>query len=153
NKGFLPAIDIGRSVSRIGSKAQSPALKKMAVRLKLDYSQFLEVEVITKFGAKVEEQTQKLIDRGRALRAALKQKRFEHIGMPEQVLIFFLSNEGYLQLQPLTDVEAFIEAFTLHIRESAPDILDTIEVTKEIDEAVIERLQAAAEKFSKGWHR
>ncbi len=153
NKGFLPAIDIGRSVSRIGSKAQSPALKKMAVKLKLDYSQFLEVEIFTKFGAKVEEATQKLIDRGRALRAALKQKRYEHVDMPEQVIIFFLSNEGYLQLLPLTDVETFIAAFISQIRKRVPDILDTVEVTREINEAVIERLRAAADEFSKAWHR
>ncbi len=153
NKGFLPAIDIGRSVSRIGGKAQAPALKKMAVKLKLDYSQFLEVEVFTKFGAKVEEQTQKLIDKGRALRAALKQKRYEHIGMPEQVVIFFLSNEGYLQRLPLTEVEAFIEKFIHHIKKKSPEILNAIEVTKEIDEALIERLRAAAEEFSKVWQR
>jgi len=153
NKGFLPAIDIGRSVSRIGGKAQPPALKKMAVKLKLDYSQFLEVEVFTKFGAKVEEETQKLIDRGRALRGALKQKRYEHIGMPEQVVVFFLSNEGYLQLLPLTEVEAFIEKFMLYISKSAPELLDAVEATKEIDDAMIERLRSAADEFSKGWQR
>ena len=153
NKGFLPAIDIGRSVSRIGSKAQPPALKKMAAKLKLDYSQFLEVEVFTKFGAKVEPQTQKLIDRGRALRVALKQKRFEHIAMPEEVIIFFLSNEGYLQQLPLTEIDAFIEKFIRHIKKEAPEILNAIEVTKEIDEALIERLRATADDFSKAWHR
>lgn len=151
NQGFLPAIDIGRSVSRIGSKAQIPALKKMAVKLKLDYSQFLEVEVFTKFGAKVEEQTQKLIDKGRALRIALKQKRFEQVSMPQQVLIFFLSNEGYLQQLPKSEIEAYIEKFILHIKRSMPDLLNTLEATKEIDEALLERLRKAAEKFSQGW--
>lgn len=151
NQGFLPAIDIGRSVSRIGSKAQTPALKKMAVKLKLDYSQFLEVEVFTKFGAKVEEQTQKLIDKGRALRIALKQKRFEQVSMPQQVLIFFLSNEGYLQQLPKSEIEAFIKKFIFHIKRSMPDLLDTLEATKEIDEALLERLRKAAEKFSQGW--
>ena len=153
NKGFLPAIDIGRSVSRIGGKAQSAALKKMAVKLKLDYAQFLEVEIFTKFGTKVEQETQKLIDRGRALRVALKQKRFEHISMPEQVVIFFLSNEGYLQVLPLTETEVFIERFILLIKKKYPDILDTIDVTKEIDEELIERLRTAADEFSKAWHR
>ena len=153
NKGFLPAIDIGRSVSRIGGKAQSAALKKMAVKLKLDYAQFLEVEIFTKFGTKVEQETQKLIDRGRALRVALKQKRFEHISMPEQVAIFFLSNEGYLQVLPLTETEVFIERFILLMKKKYPDILDTIDVTKEIDTELIERLRTAADEFSKAWHR
>lgn len=151
NKGFLPAIDISRSVSRIGSKAQPPALKKMAAKLKLDYSQFLEVEIFTKFGAKVEEQTQKLIDKGRALRIALKQKRTQHVSMSEQVVIFFLSNEGYLQQLAIKDVEDFIEKLILLIKKEEPEVLDIIEVTKEIDEALIERLKSIANKFLKTW--
>jgi F-type H+-transporting ATPase subunit alpha len=153
NKGFLPAIDIGRSVSRIGGKAQSAALKKMAAKLKLDYAQFLEVEIFTKFGTKVEPQTQKLIDRGRALRAALKQKRFEPIGMPEQVVIFFLSNEGYLQSLHLEEIEVFIDAFLALIKRNHPDLLETIDVTKEIDEELIERLRNVADNFLKAQHR
>ncbi|MBN2722267.1 MAG: F0F1 ATP synthase subunit alpha [Campylobacterales bacterium] len=153
NKGFLPAIDIGKSVSRIGAKAQAPALKKMAAKLKLDYSQFLEVEIFTKFGAKVEEQTQKLIHRGQALRVALKQKRYEHIDMPEQVIIFFLSNEGYLQSLSLIEVESFIEKFIFEIRKNESDIFDIINATNEIDDTLIKRLQDVANKFIKEWQQ
>ncbi len=149
NKGFLPAIDIGKSVSRIGAKAQVPALKKMAAKLKLDYSQFLEVEIFTKFGAKVEEKTQQLIHKGRALRVALKQKRYEHIDMSKQVIIFFLSNEGYLQSLPLIEVEPFIEKFISEIRKNEHDIFDIISATNEINDTLIKRLHDIAIQFIK----
>lgn len=153
NKGILPAIDIGKSVSRIGAKAQAPALKKMAAKLKLDYSQFLEVEIFTKFGAKVEEQTQKLIYKGQALRVALKQKRYEHIDMPEQVIIFFLSNEGYLQSLPLIEVESFIEKFIFEIRKNEPDIFDIINATNEINDTLFKRLHGVTNQFIKAWQQ
>ncbi len=153
NKGFLPAIDIGKSVSRIGAKAQASALKKMAAKLKLDYSQFLEVEIFTKFGAKVEEQTQKLIYRGQALRVALKQKRYVHIDMPEQAIIFFLSNEGYLQSLSLIEVEPFIEKFIFEIRKKESDIFDMISVTNEINDTLIKRLHDIAIQFTKEWQQ
>ncbi|MDY0195403.1 MAG: F0F1 ATP synthase subunit alpha [Sulfurovaceae bacterium] len=153
NKGFLPAIDIGKSVSRIGAKAQASALKKIAAKLKLDYSQFLEVEIFTKFGAKAEEQTQKLIYKGQALRVALKQKRYEYIDMPEQVIIFFLSNEGYLQSLPLIEVELFIAKFISEIRKNEPDIFDIINATNEINDALIKRLHGVTNQFIKEWQQ
>jgi len=151
NKGFLPAIDIGRSVSRIGAKAQVPALKKMAVKLKLDYSQFLEVEIFTKFGAKVEKETQRLIDRGKALRVALKQGRLEHISMPMQVAIFFLHNEGYLEKLPLEQVELFIDKFSIYLQTQHQDILQAIKTANDIDNYLMSRLKTAADAFVKEW--
>ena len=151
NKGFLPAIDIGRSVSRIGGKAQAEALKKMAVKLKLDYSQFLEVEIFTKFGAKVEKETQKLIDRGKALRTALKQDRMEHISMPMQVAIFFLHNEGYLEKLPSEQIESFIDKFSTYLQTHHQDILQDIQRADDIDNYVISRLKTATDTFVKAW--
>ncbi len=152
NKSLLPAIDIGKSVSRIGGKAQVEALKKMALKLKLDYSQFLEVEVFTKFGAKVEKETQQLIDRGKALRVALKQDRMEHISMPIQVAIFYLHNMGYLEKLPLEQIKLFIDQFITHLQTKYPDILQTIQTTDDIDDYLISQLKMAADKFSKEWH-
>ena len=153
NKGFLPAIDISKSVSRIGGKAQVPALKKVSAKLKLDYSQFLEVEVFTKFGTKVEEETQKLIDRGRALRTALKQERFTYLSMPEQVITFFLSNEGYLEKRATEKIGAYTEAFMAWVHEHHPDIPDSLTVTERLDEALYERLKTVADDFEKVWGR
>ncbi len=151
NKGFLPAIDIRKSVSRIGGKAQVPALKKVAAKLKLDYSQFLEVEVFTKFGTKVEEATQKLIDRGRALRTALKQERFSPLQMHEQLLTFFLSNEGFLDSLPPERLLDFCSAFIAHVGREHGELLRTLTLTERLDEAMETELRSAAEAFAKGW--
>lgn len=147
NKGFLPAIDIGKSVSRIGGKAQSNALKQMAVKLKLDYSQFLEVEVFTKFGANVEKETQNIIDKGRALRVALKQDRMKHIDMPLQAAIFYLHNEGYLVKIPLDDIELYIEDFCNFMKTNYKELLHGVSTTGEIS-GFLEKLQTAADSFN-----
>ena len=73
--GFLPAIDIARSVSRVGGKAQPPEIKREAGQMKLEYLQFLELEMFTRFGAELEPSMQKKIARGRVLRELLKQER------------------------------------------------------------------------------
>ncbi len=151
NKGFLPAIDIAKSVSRIGGKAQAEVLKKMAVKLKLDYSQFLEVEVFTKFGAKVEKETQKLIDRGKALRVALKQDRSKHISMPMQVAIFFLHNEGYLEKLLLGEVELFIDQFRVLLETEHQDILQAISTADHMDKYLISRLKTVADAYAIEW--
>jgi F-type H+-transporting ATPase subunit alpha len=153
NKGFLPAIDIRKSVSRIGGKAQAPALKTVAAKLKLDYSQFLEVEVFTKFGTKVEEATQRMIDRGRALRTVLKQERFSPLQMYEQVLTFFLSNEGYLEQLPPEQILPFCTAFIRWVREQHTELLQNLIVTEIFDETMHEALIGAADDFMAEWKR
>lgn len=92
--GFLPAIDITRSVSRVGGKAQPPEIKKEAGRMKLDYLQFLELEVFTRFGAKLEASIQKKIDRGRILRELLKQNRLAAVSVVQQQAWLIAFNEG-----------------------------------------------------------
>lgn len=96
NKGIRPAVDVGRSVSRIGGKAQVEAMRNVAERLKIDYSRFLEVEVFTKFGAHVEEETLKLIRRGERLRELLRQPRFHPVPLEDEVLSFMVLETGVL---------------------------------------------------------
>lgn len=96
NKGIRPAIDVGKSVSRIGGKAQVEAMKNVAERLKIDYSRFAEVEVFTKFGAHLEEETAKLIRRGERMREVLKQPRFHPFTLSAMVLSFIILESGIL---------------------------------------------------------
>jgi len=96
NKGIRPAIDVGKSVSRIGGKAQVEAMKKVAERLKIDYSRFAEVEVFTKFGAHLEDETAKLIKRGERMREVLKQPRFHPFTLSAMVLSFIILESGIL---------------------------------------------------------
>jgi F-type H+-transporting ATPase subunit alpha len=93
-RGFLPAIDVTRSVSRIGGKAQNPAIRTEAGRMKLDFLQFLELEVFTRFGARLEAGVAAKIQRGRLLRELLKQERLAPLS-PEQQLAWLIAyNEG-----------------------------------------------------------
>ncbi|WP_204903043.1 F0F1 ATP synthase subunit alpha [Microbulbifer mangrovi] len=94
--GFRPAIDIGKSVSRIGGRAQHPAIKKEAGRMKLDYLQFLELEMFTRFGAKLEESMETAIHRGRILREILKQERLAPLPIEFQLAWMVAFNDGLL---------------------------------------------------------
>ena len=105
--GFLPAMDITRSVSRVGGKAQAPEIKREAGRMKLDYLQFLELEVFTRFGAKLETNIQKKIARGRVLRELLKQDRLVPLTEQQQLGWLIAFNEGLFDaLQPIQVAEA-----------------------------------------------
>ena len=94
--GVLPAIDVTRSVSRIGGKAQHPAIKREAGRMKLDYLQFQELEVFTRFGAHLEASVEARIQRGRLLREVLKQERCAALGVTQQMAWLVAYNEGWL---------------------------------------------------------
>lgn len=109
--GFLPAIDIAKSVSRIGGKAQHPRIKAEAGRMKLDYLQFLELEVFTRFGARLEESMEEKIKRGQILREILKQERLEPLSVEFQLAWLVAFNEGFLdevEVEQLPDVLATI---------------------------------------------
>ena len=97
-KGIMPAIDTGRSVSRVGGDAQLPAYKTLVGPLKLFYSQFEELESFTKFGTQLDKETKKRINRGRAIRAVLEQSRFEPLSAPEQIAVFMATNAGLFDL-------------------------------------------------------
>lgn len=93
-KGIMPAIDTGRSVSRVGGDAQLPAYKSLVGPLKLFYSQFEELESFTKFGTQLDKDTQMRIERGRAIRIVLEQSQFKPMSAPEQIAVFMAVNNG-----------------------------------------------------------
>ena len=140
NSGIIPAVDIGRSVSRIGGKTQKPAMKQVAERLKLDYAQFLEVEIFTRLGAPVEEETRALITRGQRLREVLKQPRFSSLGLAEQVVVFFMLNQGYLDSIELQKVSPFVESQLLKVKQEIPEVIKEIETTGELTSKTKNRL-------------
>jgi F-type H+-transporting ATPase subunit alpha len=105
NKGIRPAIDVGKSVSRIGGKAQAEVMKAVAERLKIDYSRFTEVEVFTRFGAHMEDETVALIRRGERLREIMKQPRFRPFSLEEEVLSILILESGRLDMLEPASVE------------------------------------------------
>lgn len=117
--GFLPAIDITRSVSRIGGKAQPPNIKKEASRIKLDYLQFLELEVFTRFVAKLEPTIQKKIDQGKLLREIFKQDRLSVLPIEFQLVWLVAYNDGILDSLKLEEVSGFLKNLESQIKNSS----------------------------------
>ena len=108
--GFLPAIDVTRSVSRVGGKAQAPEIKDEAGRMKLDYLQFLELEIFTRFGAKLEASVQKKIERGRILREVLKQDRMSPVAVECQMAWLVAFNDGLLDAIKPEAIRAYLHS-------------------------------------------
>ena len=120
--GFRPAIDIAKSVSRIGGQAQHPSIKAEAGRMKLDYLQFLELEMFTRFGAKLEASMQKSIDRGRLLRELLKQDRFRPKGAAFELAWLVAFNDGLFDEVALDAVPALVTRLDEFVDASPRDL-------------------------------
>jgi len=103
-QGVLPAVDIGKSVSRVGGKAQLPAYRSVAGALKLSYSQFEELERFSRYGARLEPEKRRTLERGRRVREVFKQSPYSPLSPAEQVLVLFTVTEGLLDALPLDDV-------------------------------------------------
>ncbi len=118
-----PAVDVGKSVSRVGGKTQAPVLKALSESLRLDYAQFLELEVFTRFGTMVDERTRKIIEHGRRIRAALDQRQFAPLALGLQVALLVALSDGVLDDVPLDQVEAFRAALGPWLTEHCAEIV------------------------------
>lgn len=103
--GVLPAVDVGKSVSRVGGKAQRPAYRSVTGALKLAYSQFEELETFAKFGTRLDEHTRKIIEHGRRIRACLKQPASAPIPLSEQIMVLLALTNGYFDDVPLSEMK------------------------------------------------
>ncbi|WP_193187522.1 F0F1 ATP synthase subunit alpha [Nisaea sediminum] len=124
NEDQKPAVDVGRSVSRVGGKTQAPALKALAGSLKLEYAQFLELEVFTRFGTMVDERTRKKIEHGRRIRAVLAQNQFSPLSLGEQTALLAALSGRQLDDVPLDRIAEFRAALPRWLAEHAPEIAD-----------------------------
>ena len=118
-----PAIDVGKSVSRVGGKAQAPVLKKLSESLRLEYTQFLELELFTRFGTMVDERTRKTIEHGRRIRAVLEQRQFAPQSLGEQVALLVAVSEGVLDDLPLDQVDGFRSGLAAWLGEHCPEVM------------------------------
>ena len=117
-----PAVDVGKSVSRVGGKTQAPVLKPLAESLRLEYAQFLELEVFTRFGTMVDDRTRKAIERGRRIRAVLAQRQFAPLALGEQVALLHAAAEGVLDELPLERIEAFSAGLGAWLAAHCPEV-------------------------------
>jgi F-type H+/Na+-transporting ATPase subunit alpha len=120
-KGVLPAVDVGKSISRVGGKAQLPAYRAVASDLRLAYAQFEELEVFSRFGTRLEEDTWRRLEQGRRVREVLKQSRYEPIPAAEQIVSMLAVTEGLLDDTPLAEISAAEEKLRQAVRDREPD--------------------------------
>ncbi|MBI3862871.1 MAG: F0F1 ATP synthase subunit alpha [Planctomycetia bacterium] len=143
NAGLRPAIDVGLSVSRVGGKAQSGILRRVAGDLKLLYAQLHELETFTRFGAELETETRVRLERGRRLREALKQPRLKPWRVGHEIALFFAIRSGRLDAVPVEDVPAVLDALCRRLDLVDSDLLARLERDDELDEQSAERLTQA----------
>jgi F-type H+-transporting ATPase subunit alpha len=125
-KGLLPAVDVGKSVSRVGGKAQITAYRKVAGDLRLSYTQFQELESFARFGTRLDESTRKTLEHGRRVREALKQNQASPLTAGEQIAVLLAVTEGLLDEVPSDQVVAVEKAMLEKINEQFPDLNDTM---------------------------
>ena len=147
-KGIRPAISVGLSVSRVGSAAQTKAMKQVAGTIKLDLAQFREMEAFAQFASDLDASTQKLLARGARLTELLKQNQYSPLSMEEQVVSIFSGVNGYLDKQSVADVTKFEAQMLSAIRTQAPNVLKSIRDEQKISDEVKAELQKFLEEFS-----
>lgn len=144
-----PAVDVGKSVSRVGGKTQAPALKALAESLRLEYAQFLELEVFTRFGTMVDDRTRKRIEHGRRIRAVLCQRQFTPLSLGEQVVLLLALAEGVLDGVPLDRIDAFRAALGSWLGEHCPEIETLDDRAESLSDELRARLRATLEELAR----
>jgi len=132
-EGQKPAVNVGLSVSRVGAKTQAPIIRDAASRLKLDYAQFLELEVFTRFGAVVDERTKARIEHGRRIRAVLAQPQYRPRPIGEEAALLLAVKEGKLDPLPLGDVEKFKAKLGDWLARMCPDAMARLAAAGELE--------------------
>jgi F-type H+-transporting ATPase subunit alpha len=133
-EGHKPAVNVGMSVSRVGGATQAGAIKALADTLKLDYAQFLELEVFTRFGAMADERTTKKIEHGRRFRAILRQEEYSPLPLAEQVALLLAVATGHLDSLPIGDVPRFRALLAERLPKERPRAAAEINETNQLSE-------------------
>jgi F-type H+-transporting ATPase subunit alpha len=145
--GTRPAINVGISVSRVGGKAQTSAMKKVAGRLRLDLAQYRELAAFAQFGSDLDELTQSQLTRGSRMAEILKQNQYVPMALERQVMIIWTAVNGHLDSLPLERVKAFEDGFYPFVDKNYPDIPHTIADSKKLDDATEAKLKEATLKY------
>lgn len=148
-RGIRPAINIGNSVSRVGSSAQIKSMKKVSGRMKLDLAQFRELEAFAQFASDLDSETKKSLDRGERIVEILKQPANSPVPVGVQVVLIYAVNNGYLDSVPTERVGEWESAATLYMQSSQAELLSALE--KDWSDELEEKLKDALVKFEKTW--
>jgi F-type H+/Na+-transporting ATPase subunit alpha len=151
NQGVRPAINVGVSVSRVGGAAQIKAMKEVAGSLRLDLSQYRELEAFAAFASDLDATSKAQLERGARLVELLKQPQYHPLPVEEQVVSIFLGTEGHLDSVPVEDVGRFEAELLDHVRASEADILKQIRETGKLGDDLSEKLVEVINQFKKGF--
>lgn len=127
SKGILPAVDVGRSVSRVGGKAQLPCYRAVAGELRLSYAQFEELEVFARFGTRLDEATITMLERGRRVREVFQQPQYKPLPVSEQVAVLLAAGEGLLNPVPVEKVAGAEQAIRTAVTADLPAVCQRME--------------------------
>jgi F-type H+-transporting ATPase subunit alpha len=147
-QGIRPAVNVGLSVSRVGSSAQTKAMKKVAGRIKGELAQYREMAAFAQFGSDLDATTQRLLNRGARLTELLKQAQFSPLKMEEQVCVIFAGVNGYLDPIPVNRVRAFEEGLLVTLRQKHPDVLEAIRSSRDLDDGTAAKLKGVVDAYA-----
>src|SRR5436305_2097935 len=150
-QGIRPAVNVGLSVSRVGSSAQTKAMKKVAGRIKGELAQYREMAAFAQFGSDLDATTQRLLNRGARLTELLKQPQFAPLKMEEQVVVIWAGTNGYLDPLPVNKVREFEEGLLSLMRSKHVDILNAIRDTRDLGDETAAKLKAVVEAYAKSF--
>jgi len=150
-QGIRPAVNVGLSVSRVGSSAQTKATKKVAGKIKGELAQYREMAAFAQFGSDLDAVTQRLLNRGARLTELLKQPQFSPLKMEEQTCVIYAGVNGYLDPLPVNRVKAFEDGLLALLRSSHADILESIRSTKDLPGETEAKLKGVVETFAKSF--
>jgi F-type H+/Na+-transporting ATPase subunit alpha len=150
-QGIRPAVNVGLSVSRVGSAAQTKAMKKVAGRIKGELAQYREMAAFAQFGSDLDATTQRLLARGSRLTELLKQPQFSPLKMEEQVAVIYAGVNGYLDPIPVDRVRAFEDGLLSLVRTKHGDILEDIRKTGDLTDATAAKLKSTVDGYAKSF--
>jgi len=139
-KGVRPALNVGLSVSRVGSKAQTKAMKKVASKLRLDLAQYRELAVFAQFGSELDEATQKRLARGERLTELLKQVQYSPMPWYKEVVVLYAAVNGYLDILPLEKIAEWESGFLKYVEDMKPEIFSAMKETEDMDEKTEQKI-------------
>ncbi|MCV7342944.1 F0F1 ATP synthase subunit alpha [Mycolicibacterium rhodesiae] len=151
NQGVRPAVNVGVSVSRVGGAAQIKAMKEVAGSLRLDLSQYRELEAFAAFASDLDAASKAQLDRGVRLVELLKQAQYSPMAVEDQVVAIFLGTQGHLDSVPAEDVSRFESEFLEHVKASHSEILEGIKESKKLSEDAEKKLVSVIDEFKKGF--
>ncbi len=149
NQGIRPAVNVGLSVSRVGSAAQTKAMKKVAGSIKLELAQYREMAAFAQFGSDLDASTQKLLNRGSKLTELLKQDQYSPMTVAEQVVIIYAGVKGYLDSIDISEIRSFEKGLLDLVKTENPEIIDSIQKSGKIEENIDKILTEVITNYKK----